>query len=384
MKTLLIWIIPPLAGAIIGYLTNAVAIKMLFRPLHAVRIFGIILPFTPGVLPRQRHKLADNIGAIVENQLLTADIIIARLRREDVQRGLKNTIAGCTDKLLAVPLDAEKLSFLNRTLREILGTESASLLEKHLAEILARRFRNSAPQISAHLAEVAERAFPRWVETFILFLEKPEMHGLLEIQGRIFLNNAILKLSVFQRFFLSAGQYDKTLHDRMPEIIDDLIRQLRDLLEDREVRDGIIGFLSNTVRTHLLGQDSSEHIASLIAKITASFTERPLGEILQFLLSGGKHTLGEILSINQDKKEWVDSLLQEKFLALAERQGALLLRTLNIKTLVSERIDSLDMLAVEHIVLDVMVNQLKWINIFGAILGAIIGLFQSALAWFMR
>jgi uncharacterized membrane protein YheB (UPF0754 family) len=41
--------------------------------------------------------------------------------------------------------------------------------------------------------------------------------------------------------------------------------------------------------------------------------------------------------------------------------------------MVTERIDSLDMLRVERIVLDVMADQLKWINLFGAILGALIG-----------
>ena len=58
MNSLLVWCIPPLAGAVIGYVTNAVAIKMLFRPLTEIRVFGIRLPFTPGILPRHRHKLA--------------------------------------------------------------------------------------------------------------------------------------------------------------------------------------------------------------------------------------------------------------------------------------------------------------------------------------
>jgi uncharacterized membrane protein YheB (UPF0754 family) len=40
MNSYLLWIIPPLAGAIIGYVTNAVAVKMLFRPLREIRVFG--------------------------------------------------------------------------------------------------------------------------------------------------------------------------------------------------------------------------------------------------------------------------------------------------------------------------------------------------------
>jgi uncharacterized membrane protein YheB (UPF0754 family) len=55
-----------------------------------------------------------------------------------------------------------------------------------------------------------------------------------------------------------------------------------------------------------------------------------------------------------------------------------------VKVLVSDRIDSLDMLRVEKIVLDVMAGQLKWINFFGAILGALIGFIQVFLSLFTR
>ncbi|MDR0302848.1 MAG: DUF445 family protein, partial [Treponema sp.] len=50
--------VPPIAGAIIGFVTNVVAIRMLFRPLKEIRFLGARLPFTPGILPKQRQKLA--------------------------------------------------------------------------------------------------------------------------------------------------------------------------------------------------------------------------------------------------------------------------------------------------------------------------------------
>jgi uncharacterized membrane protein YheB (UPF0754 family) len=52
--------------------------------------------------------------------------------------------------------------------------------------------------------------------------------------------------------------------------------------------------------------------------------------------------------------------------------------------MVAERIDSLEMIRVERIILDVMANQLKWIDIFGAVLGFAIGLSQSLLSWLLR
>jgi uncharacterized membrane protein YheB (UPF0754 family) len=292
MNVYLIWLIPPLAGAVIGYITNAVAIKMLFRPLKEIRFLGIRLPFTPGILPRQRHKLAENIGVIVEQQLLTPEIVIARLQQEDVRETLKTAIAGYTEQFFSGAGD------------------------------------------SSFLRELAEREYPAVAESVIAFLKKPEIHRRLEIHGRVFLNNAILRLNAFQRFFLSAGNFENTLHDRMPEIIDDLISQLEDILRDGQNREQILHFLT-----------------------TALFA--PEGR----------------------KKDRFDTFARDKILSLAEEQSAAMLRALDIKTLVSNRIDSLDMLQVEHIVLDVMANQLWWINIFGAILGALIGLFQSVFSW---
>jgi uncharacterized membrane protein YheB (UPF0754 family) len=295
MNVWLMWLVPPLAGAVIGYTTNAVAIKMLFRPLKEIRFLGIRLPFTPGILPRQRHKLAENIGAIVERQLLTPEVVIARLRQEDLRGNLKTLIAGYTEQLFNRPSG------------------------------------DSSPFIT-----LAKSEYPRLSKALIAFLSTPEIHRSLEIHGRVFLNNAILRLNVFQRFFLSAGQFENTLHDRMPEIIDDLIRQLEDILGEQQTQELIVQFLAQT----LLSADSRE-------------------------------------------KKRFDAYLLDKLLGFAEGHIAALVGAFDIKTLVSGRIDSLDMAQVEHIVLDVMANQLWWINVFGAILGALIGLFQSAFSWFI-
>ena len=49
MNTIVLFVVPPIAGAIIAYITNVIAIKMLFRPLNEIRVFGIRVPFTPGI-----------------------------------------------------------------------------------------------------------------------------------------------------------------------------------------------------------------------------------------------------------------------------------------------------------------------------------------------
>lgn len=48
----------PIIGSVIGYFTNFLAIKMLFRPLKPVKIGSFTLPFTPGIIPKRKNQLA--------------------------------------------------------------------------------------------------------------------------------------------------------------------------------------------------------------------------------------------------------------------------------------------------------------------------------------
>ena len=75
----------PCIGAFIGYLTNVVAIRMLFRPLRPWYLFGLRVPMTPGVIPSKRHDLAVNIGEMVGRHLLTSKDIGAAISDEPFQ-----------------------------------------------------------------------------------------------------------------------------------------------------------------------------------------------------------------------------------------------------------------------------------------------------------
>ncbi|MCI5222242.1 MAG: DUF445 family protein [Candidatus Electrothrix sp. AR4] len=83
---------PPLLGALIGYLTNKVAIRMLFRPLVPWYILGKRVPMTPGIIPSKRHDLAENIGEMVGEQLLTSTDIGAALSAERFQGHLRQLV----------------------------------------------------------------------------------------------------------------------------------------------------------------------------------------------------------------------------------------------------------------------------------------------------
>lgn len=95
---------PPLLGAFIGYLTNKVAIRMLFRPLKKWHVLGIPVPMTPGVIPSKRHDLAKNIGEMVGTHLLTSKDIGAALSEEKFQNHLYSLIDERMNELLNMEL----------------------------------------------------------------------------------------------------------------------------------------------------------------------------------------------------------------------------------------------------------------------------------------
>jgi uncharacterized membrane protein YheB (UPF0754 family) len=95
---------PPLLGAFIGYLTNKVAIRMLFRPLKRWHFLGIPVPMTPGVIPAKRHELAKNIGEMVGTHLLTSKDIGSALSEEKFQDHLHSIVDDRINELLNMDL----------------------------------------------------------------------------------------------------------------------------------------------------------------------------------------------------------------------------------------------------------------------------------------
>jgi len=100
LHTIGLYAAPPLIGATIGYVTNHVAIKMLFRPLRPWKIMGIRLPMTPGVIPAKRLQLASNMGEVVGDHLLTSDVIAKGLANQLFQQHLQSIIGDRLEELM--------------------------------------------------------------------------------------------------------------------------------------------------------------------------------------------------------------------------------------------------------------------------------------------
>ncbi len=86
------YFVGPLVGAVIGYITNDIAIRMLFRPHQAKYIMGIHVPFTPGIIPKEKSRIATAIGKAISDNLMNREVLEKSLLSDDMLSKIGNAI----------------------------------------------------------------------------------------------------------------------------------------------------------------------------------------------------------------------------------------------------------------------------------------------------
>lgn len=134
------FLLGPIIGGVIGYSTNWLAIKMMFKPHKAKYIFGIKIPFTPGLMPKEKGRLAEAIGSSISENLMNREVLEKNLLSED----MLTKIADAYDRFIA------KQKVNSETLRAFLGHV---LSDEDLDKIQADAGQELAAQIHSHLAD---------------------------------------------------------------------------------------------------------------------------------------------------------------------------------------------------------------------------------------
>jgi uncharacterized membrane protein YheB (UPF0754 family) len=130
LSTLWPIIVPPIAGAVIGYFTNDIAIQMLFRPYKAIYLGKAQLPFTPGLIPRNQPRLAKRVADTIMGSLLTP---------EELQRLAK--------KLLETERVESALTWLLNLALKKIRSDKEQKTAKILANVLRDLFSESLPRL---------------------------------------------------------------------------------------------------------------------------------------------------------------------------------------------------------------------------------------------
>lgn len=164
---LLPYLIPPLLGAVIGYVTNRVAIRMLFRPLRPWRIAGLRIPLTPGIIPAKRGELAARMGEMVGSHLLTGDDARLALERPGFRKELRGAVddklAGFIDRDLGSVESLVPVEFRDR-FRDFID-----LLRWKMVGMVSDYLHSSAFEASlrGYLERTADRLLGRDLESFL-------------------------------------------------------------------------------------------------------------------------------------------------------------------------------------------------------------------------
>lgn len=89
----------PIIGGLIGLITNGIAIRMLFRPFHPVKIGRVAVPFTPGLIPKEKPRIAKAIGKVIGDELLDADTLQKAMASENLHQVLNKKVDSVIEKL---------------------------------------------------------------------------------------------------------------------------------------------------------------------------------------------------------------------------------------------------------------------------------------------
>ena len=149
----------PIIGAVIGYCTNYIAVKMLFYPRKEIRIGGWKVPFTPGAIPKGKPRLAKGIGNIVANTLLT---------EEDIRKKIltPETEAVIVDKIMEV-LSSDIQSGATKLLQ---SEENYEMCKEQLADNLTGQILDAMKNIDLGgiIAQEGERVIKEKVQGTML------------------------------------------------------------------------------------------------------------------------------------------------------------------------------------------------------------------------
>lgn len=334
----LLYLGPPLLGAFIGYMTNYVAIRMLFRPLRPWRLFGIRIPMTPGVIPSKRHDLAKNIGRMVGSQLLTPTDVGRALNRQGFQQELQHLVNARVTTILNRDLGPLPTIIPQRFQSyfdagvKILLWRALKLLHSHLeSEAFSRTL---TPIINSNLDQLLstpinnlvsepqrQRIFTFIVSTTEDLLAKPEVEQWISN----YLDQKIQELLVSKR------PLREILPQQLPEVLLQLLRneapaileRLGRLLHEPETKEKIIGGITGAINSFIA---SLGPMAALVSGFIS--TELIESKINDYLTDKGD-AISDWLQ-NQEMQDKLVDLLQEKLTTFLEQPVSTLLATLEL------------------------------------------------------
>jgi uncharacterized membrane protein YheB (UPF0754 family) len=138
----------PIVAALIGWITNYIAVKMIFHPRCPVRFLGMTIQ---GVIPKRQKDLAIKLGETIEEKLISHRDVQAVLQSEDVRGRILKLIEDQVDIFFRTKLSSNPLIGM------FLQGEFVSQIKRLLIEQLTE----SLPQFIDGMMETVEDRLDR-------------------------------------------------------------------------------------------------------------------------------------------------------------------------------------------------------------------------------
>lgn len=171
-------------GGLIGYITNVIAIKLIFRPIVPIKI-PIINKEIIGLIPKRKDEIAANIGAIIQEEFLSLDEILSNIITEEDKQNVVEYV-----KVKVKLIINEKLSLAPSSIKKIIQEYIYDIIEdeiKHSIDDLSKEVINKATT-RINIKEIVENKINQLdlyeLENIILRITKNELKH-IEMLGLI-------------------------------------------------------------------------------------------------------------------------------------------------------------------------------------------------------
>lgn len=362
-------------GAFVGSSTNALAIKMLFRPHQPKYIGKWKIPFTPGIIPKRRQELANQLGKLVMNHLVTSDGIKNQLTKETVQKEIQAIIQTTVFHVLSdertleqwfkennIPISKVKLeekltSKVKNKIEETLLTVEPLGIREILPEEMIKKWENKLPYIANGIIQRGANYF-----------EGPNGREVIRKFYQQFLEEKQNSLANMMQMFLKTVDIAPILQ---PEIIKFLESETTKQTIEKLLQKEYEELLTVKVGDVLDKLNKEEVVSTLLTSIMDvvsldKYFHTPLNELFSKYSSEWSNQFSIYAS---------DQLLK---LLLTHTEG--FLEKMELEKMVQNQVESFPTEKLEQIILEISEKELKMITILGGVLGGAIGLIQGLIS----
>jgi len=384
-------LLKPLIGALIGYSTNWLAIKMLFKPHTEVRIGKIKMPFTPGVIPRERGRIAKSLGGAVGERLLTKEVISKELLNEGVINQIKAYI---TKDLLGEPRSLKEIMetvlgdeypiVVNKIGKGIAKEIEDKIGSKDTKEMLYRTVKDyMAVRLSYNMALDTVLHSTVWNDLeFILENHKEQICDYIICLVRLPQVEEKVDLIVGELILEKVGALG-AMFLNSKDVTASILDYTEKTLHEEETQNALIHAIitsANKVMDHPLSdilalRQYEELLESATAGIVKSAYEL-IGKIsLKDMITSMIYPLLEQkILLTTHERDQIESKIEMLYVAFVENNIDTFLKNFEVAKIVENEVNDFSVMDIERLIFTIVDKELNAITWFGALLGFVMGI----------